>query len=338
MRKTKPSVKRPYVVAEFGNSFNYHGRLWTVGCKTEEAARRSFERRMAANSGAGAVIAYERATSHPICWSDDVLDPVQALDYFVGGASRYWTYDAESREIRPRGEGTVTASNILPPPGPDHIDRSPGTKEGESDPPANAVSEAVTAILSIHRDLLVCAACGWLTGPLGGRLEGYEQQCRCVAAPQDRWPQLDFNRAAELCYCCGQEILPSGSRFALWFCAPCNHEVQLLNARLGRYAIPLGRHSVHAGMLLDEKTLREDPAEFVLSAIQWGNISQAISALHDWSGTATRAVLAEHWTPTPERVPITEYLTHAPQTEEERARWFREMLAFLSTYREREGR
>ena len=81
--------KRPYVVAEFVYSMNYHGRLWTVGCLTEDAAHRSLQRRVAKNmarhGSPGAVIAFERYTRRPIAWTGEVRNPKGALDYFVRG-------------------------------------------------------------------------------------------------------------------------------------------------------------------------------------------------------------------------------------------------------------
>lgn len=82
-------AKRPFVVAQFVLSMGYHGRYWTVGCMTEESARRSFEKRTAANrkhtGSSGAVIAFERATLRPLCWTDEVTDPANALNYWIGG-------------------------------------------------------------------------------------------------------------------------------------------------------------------------------------------------------------------------------------------------------------
>ena len=80
-------MRRPFIVAEFSYQMNWHGRDWTVGCLTAEAAERSFQRRvannMAAYGKAGAVIAYETATLLPLLWTSEVIDPHAVLDYFV---------------------------------------------------------------------------------------------------------------------------------------------------------------------------------------------------------------------------------------------------------------
>ena len=87
MIRTKDKGKRPYVVAEFVVSFNYHGRHWTVGCNTKTSAIASFERRVAANlaknGSPGMVIAFARGSRRPICWSDEILDPAAALERYL---------------------------------------------------------------------------------------------------------------------------------------------------------------------------------------------------------------------------------------------------------------
>jgi hypothetical protein len=81
------SSPRPFLVGEFTASYNYHGRDWTVGCKTEEAALRAFERRVQKNmssyGGEGAVIAWERDTRRILAATGEVSDPRAALDFFV---------------------------------------------------------------------------------------------------------------------------------------------------------------------------------------------------------------------------------------------------------------
>lgn len=80
------SEPRPFAVVELVAEFMYHGRVWTVGCLTAEAAEASFRRRVARNLAAsgnpGAVIAFRREGRQPICWTDEVLDAKGALEYF----------------------------------------------------------------------------------------------------------------------------------------------------------------------------------------------------------------------------------------------------------------
>lgn len=89
-RKRNPrrqqAIKRPYVVAHLVSSFLYHGRYWTVGCLTAEAAEASFRRRVARNlatdGNEGLVVAYRREGREPICWTGNVKDPQRVLDLF----------------------------------------------------------------------------------------------------------------------------------------------------------------------------------------------------------------------------------------------------------------
>lgn len=56
--------------------------------------------------------------------------------------------------------------------------------------------------------------------------------------------RLDFPAAAELCYSCGIELLPSGCKFDPWFCNECLERAVALNRQLGGGLIPIGRHSL----------------------------------------------------------------------------------------------
>jgi hypothetical protein len=65
--------------------------------------------------------------------------------------------------------------------------------------------------------------------------------------PEEKWPRFDFNRIVELCYCCGQEVLSSGSRWSVWFCEECKKKVIDFNTKFQQTVIPIGRHSLMAG-------------------------------------------------------------------------------------------
>ncbi len=74
------------------------------------------------------------------------------------------------------------------------------------------------------------------------------QRCRCNRTDEPTWPRFDFNEHVHLCRCCRAVALDSGSRWSVWFCKPCKDRVRLLNHRLRRAAIPIGRHSLMAGV------------------------------------------------------------------------------------------
>ena len=88
------------------------------------------------------------------------------------------------------------------------------------------------------------------------------QRCGCHPERSRGWSG-DLPERARLCECCRLELLPSGSRWSVWFCQGCLEHVRELNARLGRYAIPIGRHSLMAGIGVPGEVLLEaNPEEF----------------------------------------------------------------------------
>jgi hypothetical protein len=113
----------------------------------------------------------------------------------------------------------------------------------------------------------VCTTCSEIRGQLtvshtrGEPDPGtaFDQLCRCQRETQhqDRWPDFDFNTYLELCYCCGFEPVPSGSRWSGFFCAKCGAWVAELNAHYGRLVCPVGRHSLMHGDLVREEELPE---------------------------------------------------------------------------------
>ena len=67
------------------------------------------------------------------------------------------------------------------------------------------------------------------------------------AESEEKWPGFDFNTIVELCYCCGQDVLSSGSRWSVWFCEECKEKVINFNTKFQQTVIPIGRHSLMAG-------------------------------------------------------------------------------------------
>ena len=59
---------------------------------------------------------------------------------------------------------------------------------------------------------------------------------------------LDFPTAAELCRCCGLELLQSGCKWSVWFCNDCKPRVLKLNQSVGAWVIPIRRHSLMHGL------------------------------------------------------------------------------------------
>jgi ADP-ribosylglycohydrolase len=82
---------------------------------------------------------------------------------------------------------------------------------------------------------------------------------------QEKWLRFDFNELVTFCYCCGQVLLKSGSRWSVWFCDDCKKKVWELNKQLQRAVIPIGRHSIMNGVWLKNDAINNPEAikEFV---------------------------------------------------------------------------
>jgi hypothetical protein len=111
--------------------------------------------------------------------------------------------------------------------------------------------------------LVICARCRQLKGPVPDRTDRVRQLCACtpveVRRAEPRWGG-DHNTYAELCRCCGLELLPSGSKWSVWFCEPCKTSVRDLNKAAGRCVIPIGRHSMMNGVAATGAQLATDDA------------------------------------------------------------------------------
>ena len=192
---------------------------------------------------------------------------------------------------RPEKETLRAADRASP--APDDSSTSARTETGadsdESLPEGSAAEVSVAEGTARPRcyylgEMLLCPHCGEIFGPWGcwettgenssdtvPELPPREnwsmaewQHCGCPRQnpekPEPRWPGFDFNKLVELCHCCGLEPVRSGSKFSVWFCEECKERVCRLNAEYQRVVIPLGRHSVHSGLLLTGSQAK-DPAE-----------------------------------------------------------------------------
>ena len=141
-----------------------------------------------------------------------------------------------------------------------------------------------------YEAMMVCATCFEIYGPWHykkdvGALDFF-QVC-AFNCPQDRWyearwpTRFDFNRVAELCYCCGQEVLKSGNKFSVWFCDECKERVTQFNTQYQRTIIPIGRHSIMAGYSLRAKDAH-DPEMIKTFTKNLGNLSSGIDCLIEW--------------------------------------------------------
>ena len=126
------------------------------------------------------------------------------------------------------------------------------------------MNESCTACFTIEgtcfdcTEMTLCTRCFRLRGPCNVTRAGededlcatLEHDCSCSIDRSDKpsWPRYDFNEAVCLCHCCGAVLLPSGSRWSVWFCEDCKHKIVALNKLAGNCLIPIGRHSTMNGI------------------------------------------------------------------------------------------
>jgi len=144
-----------------------------------------------------------------------------------------------------------------------------------------------------YEDMFVCSACGGLYGswkyepeikalyPERAR-ESENQDCYCKERRrQKEWPGFDFNEIVTLCYCCGREVLNSGSRWSVWFCENCKERVVVFNTFVQRTIIPIGRHSMMSGYYLKGQDIHEK-AEIENYAANVNQLFSGIDHLDKW--------------------------------------------------------
>jgi hypothetical protein len=143
----------------------------------------------------------------------------------------------------------------------------------------------MSELMGLVGDAVVCGRCSLLRAEVPGR---FHQCCRCET-PTSREPirGYDFAMAAELCRCCGAQLVASGSKYSVWFCQPCLQLVRGFNDQLGCYIIPIGRHSLHGRIALAGSAVENGRmvAEFVDRVGSW---SERLGWIDAWSGSAVR--------------------------------------------------
>jgi hypothetical protein len=146
-------------------------------------------------------------------------------------------------------------------------------------------------LIAAAAQMSVCTECGDLSGAFVDARYGDVlrlQRCTCpsrrVTLGEPRWGLRDFNRAAELCWCCAAVLIESGSRWSRLFCGACQADVHASNASGGSY-IPIARDSIANGITrwkLDDFYTR-------------------LQSLTDWRAARVRALM--RWTSCSQRVP-----------------------------------
>ncbi|HET7699541.1 MAG TPA: hypothetical protein VFM06_01600 [Candidatus Limnocylindria bacterium] len=146
--------------------------------------------------------------------------------------------------------------------------------------------------------------------------------------PRDPDPRLDFHLPAELCRCCAQELLPSGSRWSVWFCRECHTRVRAAGERDRAYRIPIGRHSIMNGHFLRDPFDDEAIDEFVDG---FRVIAAAMDRTEEWTRERIRRNCAALGLPAHINVALGEYLRRVAAAGLSREGAFREMLDWWAT-------
>ena len=128
----------------------------------------------------------------------------------------------------------------------------------------------------------------------------------------------------ELCHCCGAFPIKNVNGSYKRFCSECEDEVRLLNARLGRCAVPTAYYTGYSNTINASAELLADlgittPPELsliekeIIEERYWA-LRQAARELDWWSRTSLRLNLRElGWDEDDSAVPIANYLSLAAQ-------------------------
>ena len=118
----------------------------------------------------------------------------------------------------------------------------------------------------------VCADCGKVHGSWkekGMFNPTFQQRCGCenrkrTTDNSEKWPGFDFNEVVTLCYCCGSDLLTSGSRWSVWFCKECAKKISTVNHNIGLWLIPIGRHSLMHGIGINCHNKNEEEINYAI--------------------------------------------------------------------------
>jgi hypothetical protein len=184
--------------------------------------------------------------------------------------------------------------------------------------------EMADVVVDMHLELgalALCRACKRLRGPWRSTRASviHQQGCACRRVVRERepvasddgaaglWPGYDYNEVAELCRCCGLDVLRSGSRWSGWFCEHCKDWVWDFNNRVGGCVIPIGRHSIMNGFALPGRLARDEAL-----VKQFANDMRTLFERMNWTNDWAKRVVTRNMTacglPSEKDVPLGEYL------------------------------
>lgn len=167
-------------------------------------------------------------------------------------------------------------------------------------------------------ELAICGQCHQLKGafreveynhheeedgmPIGYR--PWNLYCGCTGPEAQTHSGL---RIAELCRCCAAQLLPSGTKFSVWFCEECKEAVRRLNWSLQTYLIPIGPHSLQGGIQLSGLEAK-NPGKVAAFAKRWNSLFARMDSLGDFALATTAERVANLGLDPGQDVPLLEYL------------------------------
>ena len=146
--------------------------------------------------------------------------------------------------------------------------------------------------------MAICHICAI---PYGYGTTEFRQKCQCRrSGDEERWSEtcgpcgshqlvFDFNEHTTLCYCCLSEKLRSGSKWCVWFCDECKAKIVAFNKWMGATVIPIGRHTIMAGVALKGGSSRSEVRAFVS---QMNSLFSRMNDLSEWRKVRFRFNLA----------------------------------------------
>jgi len=139
--------------------------------------------------------------------------------------------------------------------------------------------------------LEICTTCLELRGPY----RGHDNVCACdvEAWEPDRPARAgDLTNNVILCHGCLAELVEGSSRWSSFYCDPCRTWVRDTGRRLGRYIVPIGRHSIMNGTywLSEDGQLHTD-AQVTAFADQLSASFASIDALYQLTNRRLRSRL-----------------------------------------------
>lgn len=179
---------------------------------------------------------------------------------------------------------------------------------------------------------VVCGRCQRLRGgPIGavGAVTVW-QLCACSSTEEHRaQPRVgDHNTAAELCRCCGLELLDSGSKWSVWFCRTCLGRIKKMNQDAGRCLVPIGRHSLMNGVFLGRPKAKDRVVAF---ANELQALFNRMGGTESWAGRAVRMNLYLAGLDAEVDHDVRVYLGAFTEVESLKERRFQEMIASPSS-------